>query len=399
VIEEMGGPTLRLRAALALAALLLLGASAGASAGNGGLVSPATPTFATTGDASELLEAIPIGRTPGKLDRVAMSLSPDRFDPIQLGDRLRVSGEVQVSTTCVDPGPRCVGTQYDVNPFVTARIVLSPAPSSGAGFLPLGESRTLLCKQRRPNRNHHCTITIPNVETTISDLAALPCPPTACYLNLIVGASNKAAKRGNVVVLGGDKPDGSVEQDKGRLSLVQAHAAVPAPTVTSTDELVTQALPLTIGTSEKRRVVYSLPIESPQQGDVLAFDSSFRTDISALRFNTFISSRVILAETPTSAKSTGIAKRATPYKGQGTESNGFNCTLGVSGYPNPCTTVKAGALQITRKFKSDYEEPTTLYLNVLAGAQPKLPEDSVTEDEVVSLAALPAGLVVSRYGP
>ena len=105
------------------------------------------------------------------------------------------------------------------------------------------------------------------------------------------------------------------------------------------------------------------------KGEVLTFDTSFLANITALRFNTFLSSRVILAETPTSAKSTGLAKRATAYKGQGTESNGFNCTLGASGYPNPCTTVKTGALQITRKFKTVYgEEPTTLYLNVLAGA-------------------------------
>ena len=143
-----------------------------------------------------------------------------------------------------------------------------------------------------------------------------------------------------------------------------------------------------------------MPIVAPQQGEILTFDTSFRTDISALRFNTFISSRVILGESPTSAKSTGLAKRATEYKGQGTESNGFNCTLGISGYTNPCTTVKAGALQITRKFKTVYgEEPTTLYLNVLAGAKPLLSETKVTDDQVVSLGATEQGVIAARYGP
>jgi hypothetical protein len=219
-------------------------------------------------------------------------------------------------------------------------------------------------------------------------------------VNLIVGAYNRKAKAGNRVVLGGDQPDGSVEQDKGRLNIVQAHAAVPLPQTSQTTTVVEPSLPLTIGDSEKRRVVYSLPITAPQQGDVIAFDSSFTTDITALRFNTFISSRVILAETPTSAKSTGLAKRATAYKGQGTESNGFNCTLGSSGYPNPCTTTKAGALQITRKFKTDYgQEPTTLYLNTLAGAKPLLPGKKVTDDEVVSVGATGEGLIAARYGP
>jgi hypothetical protein len=219
-------------------------------------------------------------------------------------------------------------------------------------------------------------------------------------VNLIVGASNPKAKPGNRVVLGGDQPDGSVEQDKGRLNIVQAHPTVPLPQTSQTTTLVEPNLPLTIGDSEKRRVVYSLPVTAPQQGDVLTFDTSFTTDITALRFNTFISSRVILGETPTSAKSTGLAKRATDYKGQGTESNGFNCTLGSSGYTNPCTTVKAGALQITRKFKTTYgQEPTTLYLNVLAGAKPLLPGKKVTDDEVVSLGTTGEGLIAARYGP
>ena len=37
-----------------------------------------------------------------------------------------------------------------------------------SGFLPLSESRSVLCKQRRPNRNHHCTLAIPNTETPIT---------------------------------------------------------------------------------------------------------------------------------------------------------------------------------------------------------------------------------------
>ncbi len=362
--------------------------------------SPTLATYATTGDNSELLRGVPISKRPGKLDRVAMSIPPSSFDPIEVGDRLRVNGEVQVSTTCVERGPRCFGTHYNVNPKVTARIVLSSEPSSSVGFTPMGDSRTQLCKQTRPNRNHHCTIALPNFETTISDLSAVPCAPDACYVNLIVGAYNRKAKPGNRIVLGGDQPDGSVQQDKGRLNIVQAHPTVPLPQMSQTTTLIEPNLPLTIGDSEKRRVVYSLPITAPQQGDVITFDSSFTTNITSLRFNTFISSRVILAETPTSAKSTGLAKRATAYKGQGTESNGFNCTLGSSGYPNPCTTVKAGALQITRKFKTAYgQEPTTLYLNVLAGAKPLLPGKKVTGDEVVSVGATDEGLIAARYSP
>ena len=387
-----------IRAAALLSALLALCVPALAQAGAGGVQAPGEPLLATTGDAGELVQRIPIARKPGARDRVAMRIDPSALAPIEAGDRLRVSAEVQISTTCVDPEDRrCVGRAYDINPTLTARIVLSPGPKADSGFLPLSASRTVLCKQRRPNRNHHCTIAIPNTETHITDLAALPCKPSACYVNLIVGARNKKAKRGDVVVLGADQPDGSVEQDKGRLNVVQAHADVPGPGSSSSETLVNDSLPLTIDDSEKRRVVYSVPIEAPLEGEVLAFDSTFLTGISALRFNSFISSRVIVATDPAKTKSTGKADTAVPLKGQATESNGFNCTLGASGYANPCTTRKAGAVRFSEDVVENRTgEPKTLYLNVLAGAKPLLAE-KVDESDRVSLGSLPGGLTVWRY--
>ena len=97
-----------------------------------------------------------------------------------------------VSTTCVSEGPRCVGTRYDFNPIVGAQIVLSAAPEVGVASVPLSAPQQVRCKQRRPNRNHHCTLVFPNLETTIGDPSTLPCPPTDCYVNLLVGASNPA---------------------------------------------------------------------------------------------------------------------------------------------------------------------------------------------------------------
>ena len=70
-------------------------------------------------------------------------------------------------------------------------------PDATAASIPLSQTTTKLCKQRRPNRNHHCTLTIPNVETPIVDPATLPCVPGACFVNLIVGAYNKHARRGD----------------------------------------------------------------------------------------------------------------------------------------------------------------------------------------------------------
>jgi hypothetical protein len=391
----MGGFRSSGRLAVAAAALgvLVVATSAGAAK------APDLVVLATSADNAELRNAVPIGKRQDARPRLAMSLTPDQFEPIVVGDRLVASGEVQVSTTCVQQEPRCIGRHYDINPKVTARIVLSSAQDAAAPSIPLSGTTQKLCKQRRPNRNHHCTLTIPSFETTITDLTTLPCAPTACYVNLIVTAANKHAKRGNVVVLGADRPDGTVAQDKGRVNLVQAHAPAPAPSVSASNQLLNPELPLTITDSEKRRVVYSVPIPAPRAGEILTFDASFMTGISAIHFNTFISSRVITAETPVSTDAKGIAKRAIPLKGQATESNGFNCTLGSSGFANPCTVTKAGAVQFTRDVvDKSTGQPATIYLNVLAGAKPLLAE-KVEETDKVSLAATPSGLIVSRYTP
>jgi hypothetical protein len=364
------------------------------------LAQPPQAEVATTGNDSELIETVPIGRSPSSSPRVVMSLGPDELERIEVGDRLRASAEMQVSTTCLAPGPRCVGRPYEVNPKITAQIVLAGSRDPAAPSLALSSTTRQLCKQQRPNRNHHCTLAIPNAETAISDLGALPCPRTACYVNLVVTASSKHAKPGNVVVVGADEPDGSVKQDKGRLNVVQTHAAVPAPTTTSSATIVNAGLPLTEGSDEKRRVVYSVPIPAPQKGEALAFDASFQANISELQFNTFVATRVILGDTPTSTDSKGIARPVIPLRGAATESNGFNCTLGGSGYSNPCTSVKAGATRISRSaVDPNTGLPATVYLNVVASAKPLNEDRTVKASRQVAISPAGQGLVVTRWGP
>ncbi len=383
-------------------AVVALGAAAWAGSALGGVL-PVTPPpkaeLATTGDDSELLNGIPISKRPATRERVAMSLGPEELAPFADGDRIQVSGEVQVSTTCVRREPRCFGRPYEINPVVATRIVLAAGPGIAAPSFALSPTQKKLCKQRRPNRNHHCTLAIPNVETTISSLAELPCPSTGCYVNLIVGASSKKAKRGNKVVLGADQPDGSVLRDKGRLNVIQSAAPVAAPATSASSELVSGSVPLTEGKAEKRRVVYSVPVEAPKKGELLSFDSTFVAGISSLRFNTFIGSRTIIADSPTATKSRGVARRAALLKGAASESNGFNCTLGRSGYSNPCTVVKAGATRIIRDAVDETGAPATVYVNVVAAGKPLLAEaERLKGSPEISLAP-GSGLTVRRFTP
>ena len=380
----------------ALALLTALIAPAGAGAGSS--EEPPKAELASTGNDSELVQSVSIATAPGLKERVVMSLGPEELKRIEAGDRMRVSGEVQVSTTCVARGPRCVGRRYEFNPTVSARIVLAAAPEPGAESIPLSEPEQALCKQRRPNRNHHCTLAFPNLETAVSDPDALPCPANACYVNMLLGASNRNASRGNRVVLGADLPDGGVKGDKGRLNVVQARGEVPPPAGQSTLELVSDALPLTEGKKVKRRVVHSLPVAAPAKGEVLAFDGGYTATIGQLPFNTFISSRVILAETPTATDPSGLARSAVALRGDATEANGFNCTQGPSGFASPCTSVKAGAIRITKDAVDSSGLPATLYLNLVGSAKPLLVDERVKRSQRIELG-VSSGLALARYTP
>jgi hypothetical protein len=144
--------------------------------------------------------------------------------------------------------------------------------------------------------------------------------------------------------------------------------------------------------------VHSIPIEAPRKGEILAFDGGWRATIDHLPFNTFLSSRVIVAESPTETGPKGLARSAVLLRGNATESNGFNCTQGPSGYPTPCDVFKAGAIRITRDaVDPDTGLPATLYLNLVAAAKPLLAK-RVKNDQRV-LVGPSTGLTMSRFTP
>ena len=328
-----------------------------------------------------------------------MSLGPEELKRIEAGDRMRVSGEVQVSTTCVARGPRCVGRRYEFNPTVSARIVLAAAPEPGAESIPLSEAEQVLCKQRRPNRNHHCTLAFPNLETAVADPDALPCPANACYVNMLLGASNRNASRGNRVVLGADLPDGGVKGDKGRLNVVQARGEVPPPAGQSTLELVSDALPLTEG-KKRSSAASSTRSRSPRRPRARCSPSTAATRrrSGSCAFNTFISSRVILAETPTATESQRAGRSAVALRGDATEANGFNCTQGPSGFASPCTSVKAGAIRITKDAVDSIGPAGDPVPELVGSAKPLLVDERVKRSQRIELG-VSSGLALARYTP
>ena len=342
----------------------------------------------TSGDFSERVETVAITSTPGAGERSVISR---RLPLIETGDRVLINAEVQASTTCVYREPRCIGRRYGHDPHLEARLILSSTPSLSGELLELGEGRHVRCHQRRPDRNHHCTLVFTTFEAALGDPAALPCAQAQCYVNLVVGAWNPKAKPAERMVIGGDLEDGSVEQDKGRVNVIRIPYGAPVPTVSTSAVFLNPWLPLNEPEKVKRRVLHSIEIAAPRRGEVVVADASWIAGVSHLPFNAFINSRLVLAETPTALDSTGVARSSSSLHGEASEANGFNCTRGRSGYTTPCTSYKTGAVRIT----ADLEQP--LYLNLVASAKPLLARNVKHSHRIRIYPG--AGLTVQRFTP
>ena len=115
--------------------------------------------------------------------------APTSSTPIEVGDRLRVSGEVQVSTTCVDPGPRCVGHPLRDQPDGD-RADRALAEPEGRLGLPAAVARAAPCSASSGARIATTTARSRSRTPRPRSPTSRRCParPTACYVNLIVGA-------------------------------------------------------------------------------------------------------------------------------------------------------------------------------------------------------------------
>jgi hypothetical protein len=327
---------------------------------------PAAPVrAATTGNNSELVKTIAITRRRGARPRVAMSLTPKLLGPLAEGERLLLNGEVQVTLTCFRSGlPRCIGRSYSFSPRVETRLVLADSESAteGPDAVPLSSWSSLTCSAKRPNRNHHCVLVYPRITTQVGALDELPCQPDSCYVNLVLQADNPTARPRDRLVVGTDRPDGSVAQDKGRLNAVEiAPGAVPQVTRTETRRRQSRKLPE--HENGGRRAVYSVRMPPPRAGDVLAVNASQVTDLGHLPYTAYVSDEIILARSPSAVRPSRPSVGA--LNGNVTEANGFNCTQGRSQFQTPCTSSKAGVIAITRSSDRPY------YVNLVSRSKPK----------------------------
>ena len=352
--------------------------------------------FATTGDYSEIRDTVPIGRRRWQKARVVMSIGPREIPTLHRNDILRTTAEVQVTTTCVDLGvERCIGRPYRFSPREDARIVLASRRQATGGkhATTIAQTRSLRCHQSLPNRNHHCVLVFEPKPTRIRHPHRLPCRPGACRLNLVLEADHPHARHGQVVLVGADRPNGTVRQDKGRLNAILLHKRVPAPTRYRTAKRRSRSVPVAPSGKNGRRVVYSQRVTNLKKGDVLEASARHLVTISSLPYPSFVGTDVILAHSRRSVLPKGIARDATSSHGRLTEQNGFNCTQGPSAYSDPCRTRKAGALRVQRDI-ARHGHPIPLYVNVVCAGKAKRASPRPSDE----MRILPRGsLVVRRF--
>ena len=322
---------------------------------------------ATTGNHSELVKTLPVTNRKGGSERVVMSMKPGRLPGLQSGDRLRFTAEMQVTVNCGFPSPRCVGPVYRYDPIVRARLVLAPdaGTMSGPDALPLTGHEVDACTQRHPHREHHCVLTFNRGGLIIRDPAELPCPLDACYVNMVAGAHNPDARPGEVVLVGGNKPDGSIPQDRGRINAIR-YRGVSAPDfeVASTQAVRDDELPPDF----KRYVAFSLRLDGLSEGEQLDVDAFIKTAIKQVPYAVRSSARLILSDRPNGTKQGRFVKRIAESNGEISENNGSNCTQ-----DKPyCIAEKVGVLQIKRDAVNGRGNPVPLYVNMVVVYGPKV---------------------------
>jgi hypothetical protein len=374
-----------LSAGAVVVAIGLLVTAAGAAPAEAPLV-----RVATTGNDSELVKTLPITQRGGAEPRVVMSLTPKELPDLASGDRLAITAEMQVTTNCGYKSPRCVGPIYHYDPRVTARLILAgdARKTGGAGTVQVGRAEREVCTQRKPHREHHCVLVFTGTRVDLNNAARLPCELDECHINLVADSHHGRARRGDLIMVGGQRPDGRIPQDRGRINVTRYRNARPGDftTLRTPAPLRTRLEP-----DFRRRVVFSRRLDGLREGEQLAVAAAISLDISHLRYALRDSTRLILAESPRDTRQSAFVKHHALLRGEISENNGSNCTQDE----RACTSRKVGVLEMRRDVERG-GRPVALYVNLVTVVGPKAAKARARDRVVVKRRG---GVEVTRFPP
>jgi hypothetical protein len=315
----------------------------------------------TTGNQSERIRTIPIARKPGREERVVMSMKPQEVPEFVPGDRVKVTAEVQFTVNCLNNGfPRCVGPAYHYNPVIRTRLVLARGKETTGGphAVEISATKRDVCRQRLPLREHHCVITFTKAGFRRQTGRPPPCSLDSCRINLVAAAHNPRAGAGDLLMVGGQQPDGSIPQDRGRINAIRFHPG-DQPKISPVKS--TAAVRRHVDPDYDKHVVYSKKLTGLRADEQLEVTGRIRETISGLPYNTRTSAHLVLTARRHATRSNRTVKRVATLGGEIAELNGFNCT---KNRPS-CVLRKVGVLGI----EADAAQP--LFVNLVTIIGPK----------------------------
>lgn len=342
----------------------------------------------------ERAKTVPISSKPGQDPVSVLSLESEDLGSLEAGQTVRGLAEVEVSVTCTEPMPKCVGKIYSFSPQVEASLIVARSSSATEGQQ-IGKTEKLVCSQDYPNRNHHCVFVLDEtgpVEQACED----------CTLNLVLSASHANAKKGNELVIGVDSDDG-IKQGKASISVVvfdDDPAQTEVVKLESTKALVKSA---PIVKQDEELIVTplaSMRIDDLRQGEVLVFSAEARTDISGLGYSVLHQAQLVLSEKPNTEKAGFIPALTVSKNGLITSRNGANCTPGSSYFDNPCLLYRAGAVGMEKpavqKPNSEKSPGSSvpLYFTLVSGFAAEFGKPAKPSDEIKIKSV---ELTVERY--
>jgi hypothetical protein len=168
-------------------------------------------------------------------------------------------------------------------------------------------------------------------------------------------------------MIGGQRPNGHIPQDRGRVIAIRYGDAVPSQfRARSTSERLRSAL----RPDFRRRVVYSLRLDGLRDGEQLGVGAEITLDISHLRYALRDSTRLILADSPRATRQSAFVKHRALTRGEISENNGSNCTQDE----RLCTTRKVGVIELRRDALTNAGNEVPLYVNLVTVVGPKAAE-------------------------
>jgi hypothetical protein len=313
---------------------------------------------ATTGVDGELKKTVPITRAPGSEPRVVLSLGPGKLGALQRGGHIQLSSEVQLTVDCDRRSRRCAGRPYRYDPHITVSLVLGPRRSARAGGRVIAR-RTITCRQKLPNRQHHCPIAF---DRTLRVGKHFPCRLHRCFASVVVSSSNPRARPRDRIIIGANKPSGRIVQNKSRLNAIMRDRGSSGRRL-ATHHLTRHSLRL----RPQRKVLLSQKVEGLKRGDVLAASAAIRSDVRHLGYNALVGGELVIARGPNAVDPSRLIRRSVSQKGRITPVNGTNCTPVNS----PCLTRKVGVATIRRSLRGGGGGPIPLFVNLVVRTKQK----------------------------